>query len=85
MKSSKNRYTEALFKCIIFWASIHLLFLLAVSLIRQQYTLINVFKILNLDLIFPEVKTDGTNFIISWGVIAVSYLLIFIFFTKKRK
>jgi hypothetical protein len=79
-----NRYVDALVKTIFLFAATHLLILTFVAF-RESAHVLNVFKILNLDAFLPWLGQGMLSFVMSYGVAAGVYGLVFFFLTSRNK
>lgn len=73
----KNKAIDSLLKTMLFSAIVHVSILFPHSVINQQQSPINIFNILDLDLIFPGIELGNTSFVISYvfiiGVFGLFY------------
>lgn len=76
-KLTKNNSIDAVLKTMLFSAIVHVAILYPHSVIHQQQSPINIFNILDLDLIFPGIELGTASFVLSYvfifGVFAVFY------------
>ena len=81
----KNRYIDAIAKTMLLSASVHMLILFYKTILTGNIDILNLFKILNLELFFPGIDKGQTNF--SWSIVffVVLYSSIFLLFTHKKK
>jgi hypothetical protein len=80
---SKNRFVDALLKLMLLSAIIHIIILITFSIIKMDFTFINYFKILTIDLIVPSITQGVLSNVLSVAVVVILYILIFFFYTKK--
>ncbi|MBI3034345.1 hypothetical protein HYY72_04240 [Candidatus Woesearchaeota archaeon] len=80
---SKNRVLDALLKFVVISAAVHLIVLAAYSLKTGQFTWLNYFKMIGIDLFFPNVLESPQATFLSMTTVAALYILIFFLFTKK--
>lgn len=71
-------HVRALAKTMLLSASLHLVLLFAVALVRRDYELVNLFNILDIDLLFPGIQKGIVSFILSYIVIGIVYTLMLI-------
>jgi chromate transport protein ChrA len=76
-KIVKNPFIDALFKLMLLSANIHIIILFAYSIFHKNTDLINAFKILDLQLVFPSLLTVPYSLYISFIVMGIVYFLIF--------
>jgi hypothetical protein len=81
----KNRHIDTIAKTMLFSASIHMLILFYKTIQTGDINIINLFNILDLELFFPGIDKGQVNFIWSVVFFFVIYLLVFLFFTHKKK
>jgi hypothetical protein len=55
IKIVKNKYINAMFALMLFSASVHMLILFFLSFSRGDLYILNYFKILDLDVLFPAI------------------------------
>ncbi|MFT4303167.1 MAG: hypothetical protein ACMXYG_01260 [Candidatus Woesearchaeota archaeon] len=81
---SKNKYLDALFKLMLLSASVHMIILIVFTILKFDFSLLNYFRILELDIIFPSLKTKFGEIL---GLITaiVLYLIILVFYTDNKK
>jgi len=81
-KLVNNNYIDALLKTILFSAITHLIILYTKAFVSKDKELINIFNILDLELIWPSLIENSTSFILSYLFIGVVYC-IFLFWKKS--
>jgi hypothetical protein len=79
-----NRYIDALTKTIFLFGITHLLILTYIAF-RESVHVLNVFTILNLDAFLPVLGQGMLSLILSYGVAAGVYGLVFFFLTNQNK
>lgn len=79
-----NRYVDAMVKTIFLFAATHLLILTFIAF-RESVHVLNVFTILNLDTFLPVLGQGMISLILSYGVAAGVYGLVFLFLTGQNK
>lgn len=79
----KNRFIDALIKFILFSAFLHLLLLLIFLVFTHDFTGVNYFNIIGLNLFFPNIGQGFASQIFSLLTMAVTYGLIFFIINKK--
>jgi len=82
-KSKKNIYLDTLIKLILFSAIFHIFLLIIYSIIKLNITYLNYFKILDIDLFFPNIVTGSLSQIISISIIIIMYVVIYFISSKK--
>ena len=85
MKTSENRYIDALIKLILFSAVFHIILIIIYSIVNLDITHLNYFNILDIDLFFPGIIDGPLSQVFSILMIAIIYLIIYSVFTKKDK
>ncbi len=83
-KLTKKRLLEALAKTILAGATFHLFLLVLYFLKTNDYRIINIFNILDIDLFYPQMSEGLPNFLLSFIFIGIVYFTILVAFTKKR-
>jgi hypothetical protein len=78
-----NRYADALAKTMLSFAAIHVLFL-AFEAIRGNMDRLNVFTILDLDLLVPALGKGALNFAFSYVLALAIYALVYRYLTGTR-
>jgi len=76
-----NHFYRTLFKTVLFFAFFHLILLAILSVLKQNFTYINVFNIIGISEFFPGVDKGIVSFILSILVVLIVYLL---FYKKKN-
>lgn len=79
-----NRYVDALVKTIFFFGMTHLLILTFVAF-RESIHVLNAFTILNLDTFLPILGQGMVSFVLSYGMVAGVYALVFFFLTNRKR
>jgi hypothetical protein len=79
-----NRYVDALVKTLFLFAMIHLLILTFIAF-RESIHVLNAFTILNLDTFLPMLGQGMISFVLSYGMVAGVYGLVFFFLTNRKK
>ncbi|MFH1597942.1 MAG: hypothetical protein ABIB97_02625 [Patescibacteria group bacterium] len=85
MPKIRNRFLAAFLKLILFTGVIHIAILIAYSIKSVDKSQLHLFRILDLDLFWPEAFEGLTSFIVSVAVIIILYLIIYFFFTERKK
>lgn len=80
---SKNRYLDAFLKALLFIAIIHFFIMLLYSIINLQPGIFNIFRIVELDLFFPNIIEGSLSSIISIILYLMVFPIAFFFFTRK--
>ncbi len=83
MRIAKNRAVDALLKFMLCCAIFHIILLMAMVIIKGDVSYLNLFDILELDLLFPSIAQGAISQVLSLVSIAAIYLVIYFFFTKK--
>jgi len=79
-----NRYVDALVKTIFLFGMTHLLILTFIAF-RESIHVLNAFTILNLDTFLPWLGQGIVSFVLSYGMVAGVYGLVFFFLTNRNK
>ena len=79
---NKQQIIEATKNTMLLSATIHIILLLVRVVQTADFTLLNVFNILDIDLFFPQITFGITNFVLSQVVIITIFLF---FFHRVRK
>lgn len=79
-----NRYVDALIKTLFLFAATHLMILTYIAF-RESVHVLNVFTILNLDIFLPALGKGILSFVLSYGMAAGVYGLVFFFLTNRNK
>lgn len=77
-----NRYADAFAKTILFCGMIHMMVFIWIALQGNPYIL-NVFTVIGLDLLFPELVQGMPNFVLSFCLTMTAYTLIYLYLTKN--
>lgn len=80
----KNRYFDALLKLMLLSAVLHMFTLFVYFLIHLDASRFNFFKIINIDLFFPELITNQYTNMYSIILGIFLYICLYYFFTKKK-
>ncbi len=80
----KNRYIDSVFKLILFSASLHILILFMAAFLRKDPPMLNYFKILNVEYLFPNFPFGNFSNVASVFVLFSVYL-IFLIGSKYKK
>ena len=83
-KIQNNRLFEAFWKTMLFSAALHLFTLYIPAILNLDYERVNIFKIIDFTVIFPNIAKGIFSFIISYIFIFIVYLFIYLRYTKKR-
>ncbi len=73
MKS--NKYFEALKKTILFSAVVHLIILLGNAIFTNNLKMLNLFNVLDLELLFPNILNGNFSDISSLAVLIIIYIV----------
>ena len=79
-----NRYVDALVKTIFLFGMTHWLILTFIAF-RESIHVLNAFTILNLDTFLPWLGQGIVSFVLSYGMVAGVYGLVFFFLTNRNK
>lgn len=82
-KKVDNNYIKAVIGAVLLSALTHTALLIIFVLINKDITALNIFKILDLDLFFPQIAIGVPNFIWSYLFLGGEYLVIFYLLRKK--
>ena len=83
IKIVKNRFLDAFLKLMFVSAAIHLVVLIYAGLSHLDVAALNYFSIVGLDLLFPDISKGLMSQVFSLLIIALTYISIFLFGTKK--
>lgn len=85
MKSrpGRNIYLSALFRMMLICASIHMILLIIVSLLNKQMVLLNLFNILDLDLVYPGIEQGKVSAILSVALGFAMYFTILVLMKRQ--
>jgi len=78
-------YFQALVKTIIFLALAHLVILIIYFLRQKELERINIFRILDLNLFFPNLTQGNISLILSYLFLLIIYLIAYFLFTKRKR
>lgn len=78
----KERLIATLLKTILFFAFVHILLLVAYSIIAKKIEAVNIFNILNLNFFFLNIGYGAVSQVLSALVIVAVTLVIFLFFSE---
>lgn len=81
----KNRYLEAVAKSILVFAALHILAVTIYALGIQDILALNIFHILQFNLLWPEIIEGEANFIISYVFFIIIYGAVYLKYTSKEK
>lgn len=70
---------------ILLFAGLHLTILFSYSALKGDWERINVFRILDLNLFFPDISKGTFSFILSYAFFFLIFFLVLIFFSKSEK
>lgn len=79
-----NPYAGALAKTIVFFGTVHLI-VLTVLAMRGDLDALNAFHIVSLDSVIPGLGHGIFNFVLSWCVVLVEYLVMYLFLAKPAR
>lgn len=72
---NKNKYSNCLFKIILFSAIVHLFFIAIKVITSGNVGLLNYFKIIGLDLFFPKISDSRLSLVLGLIFMGLLYLL----------
>ncbi len=75
MRPPYKKLLNALFKAILFWAVLHLLILVLIAIKNRDISVLNIFHILQVNLLFPFPADGLLSNIVSPVVLAAVYAL----------
>lgn len=81
----KNPYLDALLKLMLLSAVIHILVLAIYSISHGNVSHLNFFKIINIDLFFPEIVNMDCYGLYSFVITIWLYISIYYFYNLKKK
>lgn len=76
-------HLSALTTTMLICAGGHLLLLFAVSLYRRDYEIVNLWNVLDIDLLIPGIEKGSFSFFLSYIAVGIVYALVYIW--QKRK
>jgi hypothetical protein len=82
-KITENNYIRAIIGVVLLSAFTHTVILTLFGLLHMDFTVLNIFKILDLDLFFPQMAIGAPNFIWSYLFLGAEYVLIYLLLKKK--
>jgi len=71
----KSKYLDALKKTILLYAILHLIILLGYAIYSNNFKLLNLFNILDLELFFPNILNGFVSDIFSLVVLIIIYII----------
>ncbi|OGK13868.1 hypothetical protein A3H80_01955 [Candidatus Roizmanbacteria bacterium RIFCSPLOWO2_02_FULL_37_19] len=72
----KNKYILTAFKALLFFAFIHILFVILYAIKMKDIEALNIFNILQFNLLFPQLVGGGAKFFFSYLFLIVVYVAI---------
>ena len=85
MRIAKNRILDAMLKCVLLTALVHLGILAIYSIIFWDLGVFNYFSILDMGLFIPGISAGQVSMVVSTAFMASVFLAIFFFYTKSEK
>lgn len=82
---AQNRFLDALLKLMLFSAAFHMALLALFAVLRNDFSLLNLFRILNLELVFPNSTTGDLSNLLSLTISVALYLLVYFFLTSRKE
>jgi len=80
-----NRFMATLWRFILFSAIIHILVLFWLLITSGDFSYFNYFKILQLDLFFPQLVSSPLSQLASIAAMVIVYLFLFFLWPKTKK
>lgn len=80
----KNRILEAFSLTILLFAGIHLIVLYGLAFYHRDLERVNIFRLLDFQLFFPEIYKGTASFILSYGFFFLVFMVVFFFLSKRR-
>lgn len=80
-----NLIFKAMLGTILIFASAHLILLYTYALYTKDFERVNAFRILDLNLIFPNISKGGMSFFISQLLPVFVFFIVYFFLGSKRK
>ncbi len=71
----KSKYVKALKKTILFYAITHLTILFGYAIYTTNFKLLNLFNVLDLELLFPNIINGFTSDLLSLIILIIIYLI----------
>ncbi|MBI2641208.1 hypothetical protein HYW87_01265 [Candidatus Roizmanbacteria bacterium] len=81
----KSRILRAFVITLLIFASAHLAILYTSAFYTGDIERINVFRLLDLQLFFPDIHKGFVSFVLSYASFLLLFLLIFFFVTKPKR
>lgn len=82
---SRNRFLDALIKLVIISAVLHISILAIYSLNSGNFAWLNYFRVLSLELFYPQVLEFPQSLLSSAITAASLYFILFFLFTRKGR
>ncbi len=82
-KIAGNNYIKAIIGVVLLSAITHTVVLILFGLLNMDIMALNIFKILDLDLFFPQIVFGWPNFVWSYLFLGAEYVLIYLLLKKK--
>jgi hypothetical protein len=82
MKINKNIYIKTARTVLLGGACFHLALLALFALIHQDINLVNVFSILDLKFLNPELGQGVVNFVLGWIIMLLIYLVVLYYYSR---
>ncbi|OGK23670.1 hypothetical protein A3A46_02065 [Candidatus Roizmanbacteria bacterium RIFCSPLOWO2_01_FULL_37_13] len=79
-----NRFLRAFLISILFFATTHLVILYSYALYSRDFERANAFRILDLNLFFPDISKGGLSFFLSYFFVLLVFLIVYVFFTRPK-
>jgi hypothetical protein len=83
-KLVKNKWLDALMKTMLLYASVHMTLLILFSFVHMDFSYLNMFKVLDLQNIFPNILTMKYSFLLS-QIMTISIFIGIFFLSQKKK
>lgn len=85
IKIVKNKYLNTLFLLMFFSAVIHMVFMFCIALKEKSIYPLNIFHILNLDILFPQLFNNTASVNLASIIFLASVYSLLLFLWEKRK
>jgi len=79
----KNQYLDSVIKTILVLAAIHAMVLVFLMLKTGNYEVLNIFNIVGLNFLIPELGNGIQNFVVSFILLVCLYWGVFFIHRKK--
>ncbi|MDO8269769.1 MAG: hypothetical protein Q7T54_03810 [Candidatus Levybacteria bacterium] len=74
---NEKRFFRALFKTVLFYGFLHVILLSVLTIVTQKIEYLNVFFVVGINHYFPGIENGIISFVVSSGIVLVTYLLFY--------